>query len=99
MQQAGNWIGTATLYIFFALALIWTLSTLSQAENLLPDHETIYATNLLVHIPPNSTDDAYHIVSFQPPFSKLYQCVCADYSDAGESRPGWSINTLEHRYV
>ncbi|KAK8859752.1 Eukaryotic aspartyl protease [Apiospora arundinis] len=62
MQQAGNWIGTATLYIFFALALIWTLSTLSQAENLLPDHETIYATNLLVHIPPNSTDDAYHIV-------------------------------------
>ncbi|KAK8062870.1 hypothetical protein PG997_014967 [Apiospora hydei] len=63
MKQAGNWFGTATLYISFALALFWTLSTLSQVENLVPDHEAVYATSLLVHIPPNSNDDAYHIVS------------------------------------
>ncbi|KAK8054594.1 hypothetical protein PG994_009661 [Apiospora phragmitis] len=65
MQQAGNWFGTATLYISFALALFWTLSTLSQVENLVPDHEVVYAANLLVHIPPNSTDDAYHVVSVE----------------------------------
>ncbi|KAK7911628.1 hypothetical protein PG985_014109 [Apiospora marii] len=63
MQQPGNWVGTATLYISFALALFWTLSTLSQVENLVPDHEVVYASQLLVHIPPNSTDDAYHVLS------------------------------------
>ncbi|KAK7963882.1 aspartic peptidase domain-containing protein [Apiospora saccharicola] len=63
MQQPGNWFGTATLYIAFALALFWTLSTLSQVENLVPDHEVVYASQLLMHIPPNSTNDAYHVVS------------------------------------
>ncbi|KAK8036231.1 hypothetical protein PG993_008845 [Apiospora rasikravindrae] len=63
MKQAGNWFGTATLYISFVLALFWTLSTLSQVEDLVPDHEAVYATSLSVHIPPNSTDDAYHIAT------------------------------------
>ncbi|KAK8096907.1 acid protease [Apiospora kogelbergensis] len=63
MQQVGNWFGTATLYISFAFALLWTLSTLSQVENLIPSHEVVYTTKLLVHVPPNSTDDAYHIVN------------------------------------
>ncbi|KAK8113058.1 hypothetical protein PG984_013584 [Apiospora sp. TS-2023a] len=63
MQQPGNWFGTATLYIAFALALFWTLTTLSQVENLVTDHEAVYASQLLVHIPPNSTNDAYHVVS------------------------------------
>ncbi|KAK7959202.1 uncharacterized protein PG986_004056 [Apiospora aurea] len=41
MKQAGNWFGTATLYVSFALALFWTLSILSQVENLVPDHEAV----------------------------------------------------------